>query len=335
MYGVALATARVTVKVLIVWMLVLLGVAQAQGQALVPNQGVVDGLRLRVDAGATCLERDRLAARIQRWREHAELDHALRVHVVGDPHDPTIVSFSVERADGPRSERVLRNAPADCDQLHSAVALSIALAVDASFAAHGARALPLEAAETRRVEPPSDRQKSESYRLDLALFGGASVGLLPGTALLLMPRLELSLRPWLSVVIEGLGSFIEHRKIIDTPGDFDAKVWAGGVDGCVGGAAAPSLSFFMCAGLRGGVFATHGDYFTTRDATTAWWAIAVSGQVRVWIVPNFGLGLAIGGSFTLADRNLVVMSTDEMSLRGLAMPRLGLFVAGGPLFRFF
>lgn len=270
--------------------------------------------------------------RIVRWRESAEIDASLRVRVRGDPHDATRVYFSVLRADTTPSERVIENAPSDCDQLHSAIALSIALAIDALLANAGDVPLPAAVVGT----PKSDAHGSQ-VSVELALLGGASVGVVPNTAVALAPRIHVTPWPWLSFAVAGLATGVQGLTIGNTIGRFDATVIAGGVDVCSGGEASDRLTFYGCAGVRGGLFSTNAfDYAQNDQKNSPWWALVVSGQARAWILPTVGIAISIEGVFALAPRELVLRSpSSDLPDERRSVSQLGLGVTGGPVFRFF
>jgi hypothetical protein len=303
--------------------------AQTQTSAATPTP------ELTLVAGASCLERDRLIARIVHWREGAATDPSLRVHVRGDTRDATKVFFSVVRAGMEPAERLLDNAPLDCDQLHSAVALSIALAIDASMAV--AQRPPLTAAipeQPARREPPREFGK----HLEAALLAGASIGLVPSTTMVATPRIQYAPLPWLAFAVEGLGTYAHRLNVGSAPGQFDATLFALGVDVCLGGETAERMSFFTCAGARGGTFLTNAYGFTTRNyrASRNWWALTGSGQARAWLLPMFGIGIAVEAVFAVAARDLVVtVEGGTQTSQRLSVPRVGLSISAGPVFRFF
>jgi hypothetical protein len=289
---------------------------------------------LTLDPGATCLDRDRLIRRIVRWRESAEIDASLRVRVRGDAHDPTRVYFSVVRADTTPSERVIENAPADCDQLHSAIALSIALALDALIANAGD--VPLPAAVKEPAKAGANNAGSQ-LSVELALLGGASVGVVPNTAVALAPRIHVTPFPWLSFALAGIATGVQGLTIGNTSGRFDATVIAGGLDICSGGEASERLTFYGCAGVRGGLFSTNAfDYAQNEQKNSPWWAVVVSGQARAWILPTVGIAISIEGLFALAPRELVLRSpSPDLPEQHRSVSQVGLGVTGGPVFRFF
>lgn len=318
------------------------GVAQDPADIAQPplpegTQGALEG-QLTLDSGATCLERQKLISRVNRWRETTDVDPSLRVQVWGDPKVPTRVFFSVAREGVDPAERTLANAPADCDELHSAVALSIALAIDSLFAP--SHPTPLAAAiealesETRARdrEPPFPRYG------EVGLLVGATLSVVPSMAMAALPRVQFALLPWLAIALEGVATRAERLTFAVGPG-YDATVLAIGLDGCVGGETAERMSFFVCVGARGGGFSTQGYGFgigASESVTKPWWALAASSQARAWILPGFGIGIGIEALWTTAPRELVVESDSPMqAAQTQAVPRLGLAVSGGPVFRFF
>lgn len=295
--------------------------------------------QLLLDSGASCLEHDRLVARIQRWREHTAVDPSLRVEVRGNAQDPTLIFFFVERSGSPRAERVLRAAPAECDQLHSAVALSIALAVDAMLSGSGDAPPPAPLdAPPPRVERSEEASADSTYEptLDLAAYVGAGVSLLPGTTLIAVPRLQLGVLPWLAFGLEGLATRTSDETIQNAPGAYDAALVAGGVDACFGGTPTPAVSLFACVGGRGGVFWTRGRNLARRDAIgSPWWAAVVSGQARAWLLPFLAIGIDVEAVYALAARDLVITAVSGGTEQRLAVSRVGLVISAGPIFRFF
>lgn len=291
--------------------------------------------RLSVQPGATCLESERLEARIVRWREGAGIEPGVRVSVRGDSQLSTRVYFSVSRVGDAPTERTLENAPSDCDQLHSAVALSIALAIDALFSSEQVPPLPA-ADEPPRIEHAANATQTGSpYSLQLGLLVGASVGVVPNMAPAALPRVQLSVTPWLGFALAGVGTYASDVSFTSGSGVVDTSVIGGGGDACLGGETVERMSFVMCTGLRGGMFVARGDRLGAGllkvTSTRPWWAVAVSGQARAWIVPNVGIGLGIEALFALASRDLVVTYTEQR----LSVPRVGLAISVGPVFRFF
>ena len=298
---------------------------------------------IEVEPGATCLEQDRLLERIARWRQRAPLDASIRVKVHGDPAQPTRVFFSVSRAGSQPSERVLDNAPSDCDQLHSAVALSIALAIDAMISGQEGLLPAVPPPEptpppTAARQPPRAAAGGPAMYAEIGLLAGASVGVVTNPAVAGVPRLQFAPVPWLVFAIAGFATRTQNATIGDVPGEFTATVLAGGADVCFGGETVERLSFFMCGGARAGQFVADatGSPFRERYRTSEpWWAVSASGQARAWIVPAVAVGISVEALVSLASRDLELTGLMGAPSVTRHISQLGLSVAAGPVFRFF
>jgi hypothetical protein len=279
-----------------------------------------------------------LIERIARWLQRTSIEARLRVVVRGDSELPTRVFFSVVREPGDSAERRLDNAPSDCDQLHSAVALSIALAIEATLqrplaAANQIPTEPVKAPGWQRAPP------SRQPHLEFTVLGGASIGVLTSPALGGSSRLSISPLPWLEIAIAGLATHISGETVsMVSPGTFDETVIAGGVDACFGGETVQGLGFFMCVGGRGGTFRSAGDGFNSQSLTrtSGWWALAGSGQAKFWLSGGVGIATSVEALYSLVPRDLSVLGSDGASKDYIKhLSRLGLSVTIGPVFRFF
>jgi hypothetical protein len=313
--------------------------AQEAAQQDAPDAGV-SGLegQLTLDSGATCLERKRLISRIVRWRETENVDATLRVQVWGDPKIATRVFFSVARDGVDPAERTLANAPSDCDELHSAVALSIALAIDSLFASRDPA--PLTAAlEDIQAKQEAKKLATPPYQRswEVGLLVGATLSVVPSLAMAALPRVHFAVLPWFAVALEGIVTRAARVTFNTGPESYDATVLAAGLDACAGGETAERMSFYVCAGARIGGFSTQGYGFGSSELVTRpWWAIAASSQARAWIFSSFGIGIGVEALYSPAERVLLVTADEGAGrTRSQSVPRFGLAVSGGPVFRFF
>jgi hypothetical protein len=288
---------------------------------------------VEVDPGATCLERDRLAQRVARWLDRAAIDIALRVQVRGDPSVGTRVFFSVLTVPGSSAERRLDNVPSDCDQQHSAVALSIALAIEATLqqelaAAAGAVAVTLPKSRARPPQP---------MHLEISLLAGANIGVLTDTAVTVSPRLTLTALPWLQLALATLGTHLTDQRVETLTGRFDATVLAVGLDGCVGGEATQALGFYLCIGGRGGQFRSSGRDFGSASVrfSSLWWALAGSAQATFWLSSAVALGASVESLYAPTPRSITVRGTGSLPTRRRPVPSVALSVTVGPVFRLF
>jgi hypothetical protein len=154
----------------------------APEEATVP---LVDALVVR--AGATCLERDRLAEQVRTWFDHERIDARLVVDVVGDAADPRKLAFTLRRGDQVISVRRFDPAPDRCADLHAVVGLAIALAIDATLleAMTGDPSRPLRPPDPppyywgAEPEPPPPKPKPRKWTLWAEVTGQLSIGAPP------------------------------------------------------------------------------------------------------------------------------------------------------------
>lgn len=285
-----------------------------------------------VEPGATCLEHARLVQRVGRWLQRTEVEAPLRVHVRGDASVASRVFFSVSSSPGESAERRLDNVPSDCDQQHSAVALSIALAIEAT----------LQQGELAKAPPPlapksADEEPAAPMHLELALLGGTGVNVLTDASWAVTPRLSFSPWPWFQIAVAGLGAFLEDQPIDDgVSGTYSTALWALGLDLCVGGETTQRLGFYMCAGARGGPFQSQGSGIgTDLQSSEFWWGLTGSGQARFWFSTFFALGGSVEAVYALRPRSLTVRDEEDNLVSEESVPPLGLTVTAGPVFRFF
>jgi hypothetical protein len=307
---------------------------------------------ITVEVGATCLELDRLTLRIARWRERDTVDSRIRVEVHGDPSSATRVSFTVT-AGGASAQRTLADAPEDCDQFHSAVALAIALSIDATLMdprAQREAQLPVpevapapKAQETRlpqlqrAVQPSASEPKlAQQKHLELAAFAGPSVRVLRGTTLAFAPRAMLSVLPWLSVSMFGYVTQATGLRVGTTPGTVDSTLALGGLELCAGGEAVDRFEVYGCAGMRLGALHHEGKGFMPnfRD-TNPWSAVGGALEVRTWIATTVAVGVSVEALVPLAKYEILVSGLRGSASQTSTFPGFGVNVALGPVFRFF
>ncbi|HEX7481268.1 MAG TPA: hypothetical protein VF331_25930 [Polyangiales bacterium] len=335
-------------------------VVRAQPPAALPPERPL-AAAMQVEPGATCLDLQRLALRVARWRERDTVDARIRVRVQGDAHSSTQVSFSVTVEGGAHAERTISDAPVDCDQLHSAVALSIALSIDATLTAGNPSdpvvEIPVPAEppastahapgiqltpdlptyeQRRRPDSHTEDSRSSPPHLELGVYGGATTGLLTDTSLALAPRLSFAPNAWFSVAVAGLASTLADQIIPQTPGHFDLRLLAAGADVCAGHEVVESLQLQACLGVRAGVLrATGTGYPRAMDGTEPWLASALSAQARVWLASWAAIGVAVEGLAPFARHVILIRGVLGAPDRSRLLPAIGLATTIGPVFRFF
>jgi hypothetical protein len=291
---------------------------------------------IEVEPGASCLAADKLIRRVERWLEQSRVDARIRVLVRGDVDVPTRVAFSIDRGDGRVAHRVIEDAPTDCDQLHSALALSIALAIDATLLG-GAGEVPDD--ETLVGQPLQPPPEEPSYlRLAVAAFGQASSGLLTDIALGASARVEVGLLPFLDLRLGALFASVSGQRLGDAAGTFDASLWAGRFDGCGALNLIPELRLLGCAALLAGSFRTVGHGLLDTDDQSEPW-IAAGGGLEVQVPLSGSIALAVAADLILpfAKRSIVALDVVDGSVVGTPreLTSAGALISAGLVFRIF
>jgi hypothetical protein len=302
----------------------------------VPTRALRDALTL--EAHATCLERDRLVERVARWLQRDQVDEGVEVRVRGSADDPNTVSFSIVRvsADGmkDRAERTMADAPADCDQLHSALALSIALAIDAN-PGEGGEPLPDDEALLAGPEEPA------YFALGAAVIAHASSGFLTDLAPALSLRAYVAFVPWLELRAGGLGSLLSGQSMpsrIGTriEGSFDIGVLAGRLDVC-GVHGLEQLRLVACAGGLVGTFVTRGSGFSADSfAQNRVYAAALVGfELQAELSRVVALAADVDLVIPLGNRQIRVVGPMLEVVGERTTGPVAVLVGVGPVFRFF
>jgi hypothetical protein len=305
---------------------------------------------LQVDPGATCLDAPRLIARVARWRERETVDARIKVSVHGDALAANRVGFTVSKEGGASAERTLADAPSDCDLLHSAVALAIALSIDATLTDANAQreaalpvpppaaVLPPRAALLPDIEPtrPEASRRRDPMRLELAVLLGPSFRLFRDTTLLFAPRLTLAPWPWLAFSLASVFTQAGAQPVGSSKGHFDATLAAAGLDLCAGGEPAARFSVQACAGARVGALRSVGAGFTKNfQHTDLWSGFSASAQVRAWLAESVAIGAAVSVYAPFAEHVMRVDVTTAADDQTSHLPGLGIGIEVGPVFRFF
>lgn len=295
-----------------------------------PSQRLTDALFL--EPGASCLDRDRLVRRVARWLQSDRVDATLKVEVRGDPADPRKVAFVIDRA-GERSLRAIDDGPSDCDQLHAALALSIALAIDANLGlgTEPAPDLPSDEALVRRKPEP------QYLKLGAALMLHATSGLLTDISAGASARAELGFFPWLDFRLGAFGSTLDGQSIAEVPmGTFSLGLIAGRADACAAHALG-KLRLLACAGGMGGVFTARGKDFSAASSTDSGpWGAAVGGfELQAALAQWLSLAAAVDLVVPFATRRIQVRDALGDPARPRTLTSVAVLVGAGPVLRFF
>ena len=292
------------------------------------------GTRVEVLPGASCLERERLLRRVARWLERDTVDDDIRVRVQGDARDEYEVVFTVQKGANQPSERRIADAPEECGQLHAAVALSIALAIDAAIADAKAPTVELPDDDTL-VEVPEPEEPAY-LRVAGALTGQASSGVLPGVALGAGGRVELGFLPWLDLRAGAMLTAINDERIGSLSGTFSAEIVAGRLDLCAAFDGAPKARLLACAAGMLGRFRTTGQGFSpSQDQSEAWLAVGLGVEAQVETAAWLDIALSLDVVLPTARRTIQTVDTEGDQEDKRVVTKAGVLVAVGPVFHFF
>jgi hypothetical protein len=262
---------------------------------------------IEVSEGA-CVTHGELVASVETWLGRGAIDR--RIRIIVQEAEPGRPSFVVLREDQPAAERRFRPSRIACPDLRAAVALAIALAIDATILqgllepAPAPPPPPAPGPPPPRPEPPpaaapapkatlGERPAAAAPDAERSLAGEASallfVGVLPelawgGSIAALVPAGPLSLRAaaWATLTSEvsvGEGSAELGMVAGEVTACVSRDLGSAGLRGCAGGAA--------------GGWSAHGRGFDANRAAAIPWVAAVGG---------FGLELPVGGGAALVGR---------------------------------
>lgn len=285
-----------------------------------------------VDAGTSCLEQARLVERIAQWLGRDRIDARLSIAATAGPDAVTIVvregaSVSIERSIAPM--------PADCADLHAAVGLAIALAIDASVldtlgvpppapppAVDDAR--DEEAPLVPVVAPPPVVAEPRKLHAAGIVSAIAMVGAPPGAAFGGELVAELGPARWIDLdlgVVAAGGLRVRLQQ-----GDAAPVLVAARVAACPGRAFAGKVRLRLCVGLDAGMLTAKGRGYVDEQRATLPWLVARSGvdlDVRLAARASLRIGLAaiapiVHTAFVVRDANDdIVERSDSTSVGGL------------------
>lgn len=316
------------------------------------------GTVLELEAGASCLDAERLVAQVVEFRGDATVDERLAVRVVGGEKAGR-VRFEVRWAGKTIVVRDFDPAPDACDDLHAVVGVALAIALDEESLAEAiARA---EAPPEPGPEPDPDPEPGSapapgaapaatdapgtaatgsvtgrvgvgepaSTRVSLGLDAVLLVGVIPQVAGGAAVGLEVGPLDWLDVRITGLASFAIDREFAG--GLLDFGLGGASVDLCGGGPSRWRVRPRGCVGFTAAAIRWVGRGFDVSEAGVApWMAVTVGGDLRIALAPRFGLQLSARVGLPVL-RSDYALKTQE-GQRTLAAPPVGAFVGFGPVF---
>lgn len=268
---------------------------------------------VRVEPGATCLTAARLAAEVEPLLDDVQVPNDFRFVVQGSATDSRVAKLRILRGDQVVAERAFDPGPELCSRFHTAVGLTIALAINA--------------ARVEQREPP--RQ-----------WAVAGAGLLAyGVVPQLSPGLELQLRHGLGehawVRAGLLGAFAFGVSLDDGEGAFDATLVAARIDGCARTELGSGLRGAGCFGLLGGALHAAGDQLMqSSSATVPWLALSGSANVDLALSESWSLELGLSANVLLHRVEVGLENTEGIQTRSLQLQQVSFALGFGPVYNF-
>jgi hypothetical protein len=310
-----------------------------------PDERVAVADAVSLEPGATCLDHGRLVEQVVTWLERDELDPRLTVVVVGHTTETRTLRFTLHDRGRPIAERSFAPGPSSCDDLHSVVALAIALAVDATvLESVGITPAPPTAEPEPEPEPepapdsvpepaiepsplPDLTPRRSPWALRAQLRGLLTVGVPPTLGGGGQLGLELGWRDLVDVQLGALATSAGPQRV-DEAATLSITLVAARADACVG----PQLRRVrprLCGGVLAGSALAQGRGFREDYRTTLpWVAVALGGDVRVGLGPRTALSFGLDGLVSVVRPVFDVR--EDFQVRQLReLPRFGAAIAMG------
>lgn len=293
-------------RVLLCWILAasaLVAEAQSSAPAVSADQSVADAVT--VAPGGTCLEEERLEHRIARWLERERIDGDIRVQVQGGPNANDF-RFTLRRKDASPTVREMSEVPGDCGDQHAAVALAIALAIDASLLG------PLEEPEPTTVVAPTPiqplpREEPFQPRISASLGGGAGVGFVTDKALGAFVALHGELMRNFELRLAGRWTGIFKAAWPELGINYDVGLTTASLGLCPVVRPLRSLSATACGEFLGGLFRTKA--FGLRSAAVQnlpYWAVGAGLDFRIHVTARVSVRVSFDLVLPLIARSIVI-----------------------------
>jgi hypothetical protein len=314
-----------------------------------------------------CLSAGALASAVAAWRKSDRLDPELRVRVVET--QPRGASFVIRRGDEVLGERSIDAAGASCAELREALALTLAVSLDALRrppaapppaapppAASPPAAPPAVAAPPVIAPPPlaspqplpalhvppgflAERARPAPLApaLEVAAHAGAAFQLLPAPVALFGGSLGLRLgRPEATVAgaIRAGMLFTTGASFALGTGTATARLAAGLLDGCV--LAQPGrFGLEGCAGAGGGALVARGAGFAAdQEASAPWAAVHLRLAARLVVARPLALVAGVEGFVPFAIPRVEVEDPQHTVRASVPVAPAALGVLGGAVVHF-
>ena len=295
---------------------------------------------------SACLKRAELISSVETWLGRSAIDPSIRIQV--DETEPGHPRFVVLREGRPATERRFRGGNIACPDLRAAVALAMALAIDATILQAVLEPVPAEV-EPPKVEPPTiqppkpepkpkpkPKPKPEPEPEATTPVSGEAaaivlLGVLPAPAFggslgAIVPIGTFSLRiaAWATAATElSLGK-----------GDARVGMVAGEISGCLARDLG-ALRVRGCAGAAGGGWSAEGSgYDANRVAVIPWFAATAGFGLEVPLSDALALVSRLNGYAPITRPTLEVSAPDDEPVAREEAPPGGISVSLGAMVGF-
>ncbi|GEM_PF-2048036 len=290
-------------------------------------------LRLGAIAGG-CLDHSRLVRSVAGWLGYDHIDRRIVIDV--DMPRSDRVGFRVRLDDVVRAERMLDPAPTECADVHAALGLAIALAIDASVLeslgvpppAPAVQPMDSSAVDRGPVVQPTTRQ---GIRVTLSVGAIAAFQVLPRPAFGADVMIDLGPVPWLDLRIGGF--VVSGPRFGLGSGEVSAVLGAATLEVC------PSrgwgrVRLRLCTGASaGGLRAVGRGYMADLVTVLPWMAMQGGGDVSIALSQLIALRVEARASVPVIRPQVVEMRTGQ-AVAYQQVPPVGAIVTFGVSMRF-
>jgi hypothetical protein len=249
--------------------------------------------RLRLSTVSRCFDRESLAEEVAGWLERNTVDSRVSVRVSGVEGD---LSFTIAMNDEPPLVHRFADLPADCSAQRSAVALSIALAIDAVAPASNT------GRPTERWTLSGNGMVTTPFPEHPAVGGNVTLG--------------LELARWLRTDLAVLALFARDQSVrSDVAARFDVRLTAVRADACYLPGWSKAVTFGLCAGPWLGALTSVGhDTAAAQTQTNLFWAVEAALDADVALTRV--VAIHARASLAVAGRGARVQVTETQSQTG-------------------
>jgi hypothetical protein len=274
-----------------------------------------------------CFDAPTLGLQLEAWLKRSTVERDISLDVRGDPLGADGVTIEIRRAGRSVGTRTFPQFSVSCEEVRSAIAMSAALAIDATEQESGCPEAPQQK-PSLAYEPP--RHRAPLARALGSLEGVAVGGLLPTWSMGVAPSVGYRVASSISLRASLLAT--SSSVFVLGGGTVEMRAVAGRLDGCAV-AIARRLRLRACLGVLAGRLTTEGSGFADATSTGAQRRALLGGlsrlDLRIPIAPSFGL-LAAADFFVRFTRSDVrVEAGDSRPL----LP-IGVMLGGGPELQF-